>query len=200
MSQRVQPPPTVEYFERLLQERQAYPERASEIDAQIEATFSQPLAVMVMDMVGFSRTTLTTGIISTLAQIYQIRELAVPLIEVHQGRVLKLEADNVYAVFPTTAEALAAMQAVLNQLNENELHASVGIGFGEVLVVGERDVFGNEMNLASKLGEDLAEDDEILLTEAALAALPVPPQGVEAMTAEVSGLTLHLYRVPLSGL
>lgn len=178
-----------------MQARQAHPERAAEIDAVIEAGFSQTLAVMVMDMVGFSHTTIDEGIIPSLAQIYRIRSLTVPLVEAHQGRILKLEADNVYAVFPTPAQALEAMGAVLNRLNQEDLHASIGIGYGDVLVVGERDVFGHEMNLASKLGEDIAMDDDILLTAAALAALPQPLAQVEPLTAEVSGLTLELYRV-----
>lgn len=178
-----------------MQERQAYPERAAEIDAAIETLFNQTLAMVVMDMVGFSRTTADQSIIASLAQIYRIRGLTVPLVEAHQGRILKLEADNVYAVFPTPAQALAATEAVLSRLNQENLHASIGIGYGEVLVVGERDVFGHEMNLASKLGEDLAADDDILLTAAALAALPQPPTQVEPVSAVVSGLTVEFYRV-----
>jgi class 3 adenylate cyclase len=48
---------------------------------------------------------------------------------------------------------------------------SFGIGTGEVLDLG-RDVFGLEVNLASKLGEDVSRPGEVLLTEAAVAALP----------------------------
>lgn len=189
---------TLDCFDALIQERRAHPERAAEIDAYIEATFTQRLAVMVMDMVGFSHTTAETGIIPVLAQIYRIRELAVPVIEAHGGRILKLEADNVYAVFPTSEQALMAMQTVLRRLNEEDLHASIGIGYGDVLVLGERDVFGNEMNLASKLGEDLAGDDDLLLTEAAWNALPRRPVGVDPITDEISGLTLPFYRIPYS--
>ncbi|MBD2256849.1 adenylate/guanylate cyclase domain-containing protein [Pseudanabaena sp. FACHB-2040] len=188
---------TLETFEALLGQRQTHPEQAAAIDAQIEALFSQELAVMVMDMAGFSRLTVDAGIIPSLAQIYQIRSLTVPLVEASGGRILKLEADNVYAVFPSAEQALMAMESVLSRLQAEDLHASIGIGFGEVLVVGERDVFGHEMNLASKLGEDIAEDDEILLTAAAFAALPALPPGVEPLQAEVSGLMLQLYRVPL---
>ena len=42
----------------------------------------------------------------------------------------------------------------------------VGIGYGRVLRIGDRDVFGQEVNAASKLGEDLATAGEILVTEA----------------------------------
>lgn len=43
-----------------------------------------------------------------------------------------------------------------------------GIGYGTLLVTGAHgEFFGKEMNLASKLGEDLADGDELFLTEAA---------------------------------
>ncbi|HEY9880268.1 MAG TPA: adenylate/guanylate cyclase domain-containing protein [Leptolyngbyaceae cyanobacterium] len=187
-------PATLECFDALMQERRIHPERAADIDAQIEAIFTQRLAVMVMDMVGFSHTTAEVGIIPVLAQIYRIRELTVPVIEAHGGRILKLEADNVYAVFPTSEQALMAMQTVLYRLNEENLHASIGIGYGDVLVLGERDVFGNEMNLASKLGEDLAGDDDLLMTEAAWNALPRQP-AADALSDEISGLTVPFYRI-----
>ncbi|HEY9761548.1 MAG TPA: adenylate/guanylate cyclase domain-containing protein [Trichocoleus sp.] len=196
--QTAQTPATLECFDALMRERRVHPERAADIDAQIEAIFSQRMAVVVMDMVGFSQTTAENGIIPVLAQIYQVRELTVPVIEAHGGRVLKLEADNVYAVFPTPERAVMAMQTVLHRLNGEDLHASIGIGYGDVLVLGDRDVFGNEMNLASKLGEDLAGDDDLLLTEAAWNALPRPPAGIAPIRDEISGLTVPFYRMPRS--
>jgi class 3 adenylate cyclase len=47
---------------------------------------------------------------------------------------------------------------------------SYGIGWGDVIDL-EADVFGLEVNLASKLGEDLARPGEVLLTAAAAQAL-----------------------------
>lgn len=42
-----------------------------------------------------------------------------------------------------------------------------GIGYGELLRIEENDVWGDEVNIASKLGEDLAKESEIYLSEAA---------------------------------
>ena len=47
----------------------------------------------------------------------------------------------------------------------------VGVGFGKLIKLGDEDVFGHEVNLASKLGEDTAEGNEILVTRAAHAAI-----------------------------
>jgi len=43
--------------------------------------------------------------------------------------------------------------------------------FGDVLRIGDSDVWGREVNAASKLGEDTAKSGEILVTGAARAAL-----------------------------
>lgn len=40
----------------------------------------------------------------------------------------------------------------------------VGLGYGDVLRIGDSDVFGAEINAASKLGEDTAKAHEILVT------------------------------------
>ena len=42
----------------------------------------------------------------------------------------------------------------------------IGLGFGRVLLIGDEDVFGAEVNAASKLGEDTAKAWEILVTSA----------------------------------
>ena len=44
----------------------------------------------------------------------------------------------------------------------------MGIGYGEMLRVGDLDVWGREVNAASKLGEDTAKAGDILLTRAAV--------------------------------
>ena len=40
----------------------------------------------------------------------------------------------------------------------------IGLGYGDMLRIGDADVFGAEVNAASKLGEDTAEAWEILVT------------------------------------
>jgi adenylate cyclase len=53
------------------------------------------------------------------------------------------------------------------------------------------------MNLASKLGEDLARTDEILLTEAAFQQMTDGRYPWEAIEVSVSGVTLSAYKVML---
>lgn len=179
----------------LLNQRRQQPDRAAEIDAEIRDRFLQTRAIVVLDMAGFSRKTQAKGIIDTLQEIYRLREIAMPLVVQQEGRVFKVEADNVYAVFADADAALYTANHLLTHLNAADLHVSIGIGYGDMLVVGDRDFYGDEMNLASKLGEDIAGDDEILLTESAHNFLVKSTHLFDVFTHEISGVTLTVYQL-----
>ena len=50
--------------------------------------------------------------------------------------------------------------------NNEHILLCLGIGTGMMLRIGEHDVYGEEVNSASKLGEDTAKPWEILVTNA----------------------------------
>ena len=199
---------TREKLNRLLQERNEHPERAAEVDARIDATFGDTLAVMVMDMSGFCRQTVRYGINHFLAKIHRLHSVALPVIERHGGEVIKVAADNIYSVFEDVPRAVAAAVDTVGRLEaansmlpeELDMHAEFGIGFGHVLIVEDEDFYGTEVNLASKLGEDIAHGGEILLTEAACKRLSAAgPGGCEPIDMSVSGLSLTAYRFKRAG-
>ena len=64
-----------------------------------------------------------------------------------------------------------------------------------MLVVENEDLYGSEVNLASKLGEDLAQRGEILLTESAFARVDSAKREYEQLSMSVSGLDLVVHRV-----
>src|SRR6185503_10857599 len=69
-----------------------------------------------------------------------------------------------------------AMQRACSNLNERrkpeeQILLCLGIGYGRILRIGESDVWGREVNGASKLGEDTAKPYEILVTSAVKDAL-----------------------------
>jgi class 3 adenylate cyclase len=194
----------------LLARRNEHPERLHEIDREIWDAFGETHALWVLDMCGFSRLTVRYGITHFLAMIHRLHGIVAPIVRRHAGRVVKTEADNVFAVFPTVSAAVGAARDVQDQLatanaflpEDWDLHASIGVGFGEVLMVDEDDFYGNELNLASKLGEDVAEEGETLLTEAAHAQLVT--EGAAASVAAtprelvVSKMKLTAYALPAS--
>jgi class 3 adenylate cyclase len=189
-------------FTRCLMEYNEYPERRSEIVTRIEERFQRTIGIMVIDSFGFTRIVHKTGIIPFLANLERIARLIIPCVRRHGGKLLKREADNLFAVFPDATLALkAAIESCqhVEIANEplpvsSEMHISIGLGYGEVLMVGDQDVFGDEMNLTCKLGEDLAKRNEILLTTTAHANLTDPPCQFEQLTFTVSGLALDAFR------
>jgi class 3 adenylate cyclase len=197
-------------LEALLAKRNEHPERLHEIDRQIWEEFGETHALWVLDMCGFSRLTMRYGITHFLAMIHRLHGIVRPIVGRRGGRVVKTEADNVFAVFPTVSAAVGAARDVQEQLttantflpDDWDLHASIGVGFGEVLMVDEDDFYGNELNLASKLGEDVAEEGETLLTEAAHAQLVAegsatgPAVAFTARELVVSKLTMTAYALP----
>lgn len=188
---------TREHLQALLSRIIDHPELRGQISEEIEQTFTQRRAVLVLDMSGFSRTTQVHGVVSFLMMIHQMRLLAVPTIESRGGALVKAEADNLYCLFHTVDDAVGAAREIIRQLSTvnpllpsgRKLYASIGVGFGDILVLGEEDLFGDEVNLASKLGEDVAQGGMILLTESARAELAAPVSTVEER-ASISGLTL----------
>jgi class 3 adenylate cyclase len=152
----------------------------SAIDGEIHDQFGCELAVMFTDLVGFSRKVEAFGIVHFLQLILEAEELFEPLIAQAGGRCLKHEGDSLLATFPCAQSALRcakAMQAATQAVNpgrpaEDRIDVCIGLGFGTVLKIGDEDVWGAEVNAASKLGEDIARAGEILLTERFRGAIP----------------------------
>ena len=82
-------------------------------------------------------------------------------------------------IFRTVQDAIECsikMQNTLKEYNKDKpehekVLLCVGIGFGKILRIGDADIFGEEVNAASKLGEDTAKKEEILITKGALTEL-----------------------------
>lgn len=188
---------------RLLQARNEHPENLAAIDAEIQEIFAETHTVLVLDMSGFSRLTIRYGITHFLAMIRRLSAIAIPIVRQYQGTLIKQEADNLFAVFPQVALAVEAAIDILKSLavvntglpDMLDLYASIGIGYGEVLMVAGEDLYGNEMNLASKLGEDLARAGEVLLTEGAFRQLASGSYNCEPLPLSTSGLELTAYLV-----
>lgn len=170
--------PAVVAFEAYLAARNASSsaEGRARVDADIRERYERPLAVMIGDMSGFSRITQAHGILHFLGLIQKMRAMAGPIVARHGGRVVKFEADNLYASFESADAALEAaieLHAACEEgagAPDDTVRMSLGLGYGGVLDIGGVDFYGDQVNLASKLGEDIAEAGEILVSEAFLEA------------------------------
>ncbi len=188
---------------RFLDELGEHPERIEEITEKIEAVFSQERAILILDMTGFTRATQQGSLISFLLSINQMQRLAVPVIEDHGGILVRAEHDNLTCLFDAVPDAIRASREIARRLEsanvilpaDKELYASVGIGFGSILNVENHVIYGNEVNLASKLGEDIGELGDVLLTEGAYAQVDQEDFKCEQRSVSVSGLEFKYYAV-----
>jgi class 3 adenylate cyclase len=154
-------------------------------------------------MSGFCRTTHIYGIVSFLLMIHRMQLICRPCVEHNGGAVVKADADNLFCLFDTVRDAVRASRELIDHLNaanrvlpaEQHLYAAIGIGYGRVLNIAGQDMFGDEVNLASKLGEDIAGMGEVLLTSAARAELGNPDIAIPERTISVSGISLTYYLV-----
>jgi adenylate cyclase len=156
-------------------------ERRPALDARGLGVLARPLAIVYTDTDDFTHRAARDGILHFLMCFDRALRCLRPGIARYGGRVVKVEADSLMLAFPEVPSAcrgVDTMEGALARLNRrcppNEhLAFSYGIGFGQVLEL-EDDVFGLEVNLASKLGEDLARPGEVLLTPSAAETLPAP--------------------------
>ena len=190
---------TSQLFEQLLN---AVDVDKQELEHRVWREFGCTRAVLVMDSTGFTRITNSHGIVHYLRVLARIREELVPLFESHGSLRTRVEADNIYAEFKNVLSAhIAAIEA--NQLVDRQrfdladserFGICIGIGFGQLLDSGHEGLYGPEMNLASKLGEDTADSGEILLTEAAWTELPGDTQKLfRRRSVAISGADISFY-------
>jgi len=173
-------------------------------EQQLWSRYGETVATLVLDTTGFSRTTQSHGIVHFLSRLMQLRTLCQPVFERHNAKRFHFEADNGFAFFDHIDDAIKSARAVHEaiyaaglMLTEDErFRVCIGLGYGKMLFSETLECyFSNEMNLASKLGEDIADGDEILITQNAYEH--TDKRLLEGFTERktcISGLDLCYYR------
>ena len=179
-------------------------EERQKIETSLWAEFGAEYAVFVLDMSGFSLLTRKYGIVHYLSMVRRMQMTTEPIVKSYGGFMIKYEADNCFAVFPdplSAANAAIAMQHAFSAENlltsdDLDIHISCGIDYGKILIVGKEDCFGDPVNRASKMGEDLAVAGEILITREAMQMIPENAGiKVREMNVSISGITIPAYKV-----
>lgn len=163
----------------LIEERCQAGANVAELDRRIWDLFGERWAIMFTDLSGFSRRVAEFGILHFLQIIHEQRKILLPIVERHDGLLIKEEGDSLLILFRRVERALdcaLGMQRACGLVNERrkpeeQILLCVGIGWGDILRIADQDAWGREVNTASKLGEDTAKAGEILLSAAAHEAL-----------------------------
>lgn len=179
-------------------------EERRQIEESVWAEYGAEYAVFVLDMSGFSLLTRKYGIVHYLSMVRRMQLTTEPIVKSYGGTMIKYEADNCFAVFPDTLSAVnaaIAMQhafAASNLLTSDDLdiHIACGIDYGKLLILEGEDCFGDPVNLACKIGEDIAAAGEILITTGAMEMIPLQA-GIRArrISVLISGFELPAYSI-----
>jgi class 3 adenylate cyclase len=178
-------------------------EALSIIEKTVWDEFGVEQAVLVLDMSGFSQGVQSHGIVHSLSMIHRMHIAVEAPVDRYNGSIVKFEADNMFARFPSSEDAIDAgimINHVLSGMNlmtpeQLDVHVSIGVDFGKFLLIDETDMFGDPINLASKLGEDSGSASEILVTQTAMNLVPEGRFNSEAISISISGVTIPAYRI-----
>ena len=183
------------------------PNKAESIRESIWERFGTEGTVFISDMASFSSTSRKIGVLHFLKMIHRARQIIAPIIEANNGMLLKCDADNCYAFFKKTDDAIQAsfdVNRALFKANDafgigEQIYLSVGIDHGRILLAGDIDFYGDPVNTASKLGEDLAVREEVLVTRRAIEHSNFEiPELAERMTARISEIEIQYVRLPMT--
>ena len=137
-------------------------------------------AILSLDMTGFTLSAIKIGELESLLRIVDAQRICIPVMNDFSADLVRCFADNIVALFENPNHALDAALEVHNRVeafcgsalaSDHPTRCCIGIGYGDVFAIGPNLAQGDEMNRASKLGEDIARADETLLTERAFEAL-----------------------------
>jgi len=128
-------------------------------------------AILVADMVGYSRL-MAADEAGTLDRLKALRaELIEPEIAARGGRIVKLMGDGMLVVFDSVVGAVEAAAAVQKAMALNQAGLSpdrriafrIGVHLGDIIIEGD-DIYGDGVNLAARL-EGIAAPGGICLSE-----------------------------------
>ncbi len=192
-------PTSEQLFARLRRRTKA---NADVLDREIENQCVSVTTVMMCDSSGFTRRTHEYGILHFLAVMTDVYDRVEPIVLKHGGDVISRGADNLLAVFDDPAkgvDAAIAMQRLLAKFNEgktdrDQFQLCMGFHHGNILRLKDS-IFGDKVNIAAKIGEDLASAEEILVTGEVAKLLPARIKRSYARSVELGGKNFELHRV-----
>jgi adenylate cyclase len=199
------PKPSQKFQELLLNFSQTEEiEARKKIEEALWTDYGAEYAVFVLDMSGFSMLTRKYGIVHYLSMVRRMQMTTEPIVKSYGGIMIKYEADNCFALFPdplSAVNAAIAMQHAFTAENlltsdDLDIHISCGIDYGKILIIGREDCFGEPVNRASKIGEDLAAAGEIFVTKEAMEMIP-SEAGIKSreLNVSISGIVISAYTI-----
>ena len=176
---------------------------AAKIDRAIRERAEREVTIFVADAAGFTRKTHEYGIQQFLAVMTRGYRSLTPIFRKRGGLIVSQHADNLIAVFAEPLGAVRAsieIQRKLRKANDGkkdaeQFHLSIGIETGPCCVLTDN-IYGACVNVASKVGEDLAGKGQVLVTSTVAKAVKPNVRPSYDRSAEIGGRLFELYRIP----
>lgn len=143
-------------------------------ESEFRAKYSWKRAILSIDMTGFTVSAVKLGELPSLTRILDAQRVTIPVLQEYGAELIRCFADDIVSLFADPGTAIDAALEIhrrvqlFNQSSLASEHPTVccaGVGYGQVLAIGPNLAQGDEMNRASKLGEDIARGNETLITE-----------------------------------
>jgi len=158
----------------VLERRKKAMEELEKYDQIIQATHTQNLTIMFTDVKGYTAFSSKASLSEVMGMLKEHDDLLIPIIEKHSGKLLKKIGDAFLVIFEKENDSLLAAIEIQRKLKEHNtevpedrrLGIRIAINSGPV-VRRENDVFGETVNLASRL-EGVADAEEIVISESVL--------------------------------
>ena len=149
-------------------------------EADFNEKYHRERAILSMDMTGFTSSAMQYGELQSLLRIVDAQKVVIPVLQEFGAELIRCFADDIVALFHEPNAAVDAAFEVHRRIqlfnesplaSENPTQCCAGIGFGRAFAIGPNLAQGDEMNRASKLGEEFARANETLITERTYAAV-----------------------------
>ena len=143
-------------------------------EEEFRAKYVANEAILCLDMTGFTEAAIQYGELFSMMRIYDVQKVCGPVFKKFGAKLTRAFADDLTGIFDSAKNALDASLEIHRRIrvfNDSDLASAhpaeccIGIGYGDVFAIGPNLAMGDEMNRASKLGEDTARAYEILITE-----------------------------------
>ncbi len=121
---------------------------------EVERTIRRLAAILVADVVGYSRL-MADDEAGALAALNRHREVAFdPVVARHNGRIVKLMGDGTLVEFRSVVDAVACAVAIQQAAAEAEagpiMTLRIGVNLGDIIIQGD-DIYGDGVNIAARL-------------------------------------------------
>jgi len=155
-------------------------QKGTQSTEEFQGRYQQQRAILSLDMTGFTSSAMNIGELESLLRILDTQRVCIPVLKDFDANLIRCFADDIVAVFNDPNTAIDAAFEIHRRVeifrdsiraSDHPTQCSIGIGFGNVFAIGPNLAQGDEMNRASKLGEDIARANETLLTERAFEAI-----------------------------